>query len=899
VGSLVTVSATAYPTGTVTFLFTDIGGSTRLWERAPEAMRGAVAAHYAILSAAVEEQGGVVFKTVGDAVCAAFGEPAAAVAAGIEGQRRLTAHAWPTEIGPIEVRMAIHTGVAAATDGDYFGPTLNRVARLMSLAYPGQVIVSHASTMLLSGGLPPGVQLRDLGVFRLKDLSEPEPTAQVVADGLRPEFPPLASLDARPNNLPFQIASFVGRESELREIQEQLGTRRLITIVGPGGIGKTRLALQAAAESADKFSEGTWFADLSSVTDAALIAQAIAVVLNVREEPQRPLDETLADEIGAKRMIIVLDGVDRVLTGAAMLVKKLLSRCPSLQIIATSREPLHVTGERIERIGAILEAPQLFLERAREISPDAFRYNDESEAIADICRRLDGIPLAIELAAAQVTSISLRELSNRLHRSMKLLVSRDPTKDERHRTLRAAIAWSFDLLPKPEATALCDLSVFEGSFTISAAAAVLDDDEYDTITLITELSIKSMLAIVGGAEPARYSMMSTIREYLRDVTTDTGLANERSRRHFQFFKDVVAPDAQAADSDASVPLEVIDSDSVNIRAALAWGIEKDPASAAAMAVALSRYWKARGFFSEGRAYFAQLLSKPSPGNITQARLLRRAASFAIEHDDYDEAREMNAECRRIYEELGDVNGVAETLFTAAVIEQRLGHADIAKKYYPQAITSFRHVSNPRGEALALHNLVLLALADGDLVEAETRIGEAVDVLKRARDDVLGAHFAGLRGRLATKRGDFLRAETHYRQALDVQLREGNRLDAAVVHSELAIVLVQLRRYAEACESARLCLNTGLEIDSAALLIYGFEAFCEIDLELQRYESAARCFALAEMLRESHYGCEAVRDMVAIEATLRSALGPRFESAVAEVRGIDVPSAAAEVASRTY
>jgi class 3 adenylate cyclase len=406
-----TVSPRDYPTGTVTFLFTDIGGSTRLWESAPAAMQDAVAEHYAILGAAVDEQGGTVFKTVGDGVCAAFQKPAAAVAAAVEGQRRLKAYPWPAAIGEIVVRMSIHTGAASAVDGDYFGGTLNRVARLMSLAHPGQILVSNASAALLGADLPAGVQLRTLGVFRLKDLSEPEPTSQVLADGLRPDFPVLASLDARPNNLPFQIASFVGRERELGEIEEQLGARRLITIVGPGGIGKTRLALQAAADAADRFPDGTWFVELSAVDDAALIAQAIAVVLNVREEAQRPLEDTLADAIGTKTMVVILDGVDRVLARAASLVKKLLSRCPSLQVVATSREPLHLTGERTVRLGALGEAAELFAERAREIDPEAMRSDGEhADTIREICRRLDGIPLAIELAAANVATLSPPEL---------------------------------------------------------------------------------------------------------------------------------------------------------------------------------------------------------------------------------------------------------------------------------------------------------------------------------------------------------------------------------------------------------------------------------------------------------------------------------------------------------
>jgi predicted ATPase len=553
---------------------------------------------------AVDEQGGTVFKTVGDGVCAAFQKPAAAVAAAVEGQRRLKAYPWPSAIGEIVVRMSIHTGAASAVDGDYFGGTLNRVARLMSLAHPGQILVSNASAALLGADLPAGVQLRTLGVFRLKDLSEPEPTSQVLADGLRPDFPVLASLDARPNNLPFQIASFVGRERELGEIEEQLGARRLITIVGPGGIGKTRLALQAAADAADRFPDGTWFVELSAVDDAALIAQAIAVVLKVREEAQRLLEDTLADAIGTKTMVVILDGVDRVLARAASLVKKLLSRCPSLQVVATSREPLHLTGERTVRLGALGEAAELFVERAREIDPEAMRSDGEhADTIKEICRRLDGIPLAIELAAANVATLSPPELLARLSKNLKLLVSRDTTKDERHRTLRAAISWSYDLLAPPEAAAACAFSVFEGSFDGAAASAVLEDDEDDTALLIDELVLKSMLTVVGGSRPARYAMMSTVRDYLRELTTDVSKLRERSLRHFRYFDRLVMPGGALPADNAQERRDRIDTDITNVRAALDFAVEAGLQESGAMAAALSDYWRARGFLSEGTGRF--------------------------------------------------------------------------------------------------------------------------------------------------------------------------------------------------------------------------------------------------------------------------------------------------------
>ena len=444
---------TVRPTGTVTFLFSDIEGSAELWERHPEAMCSALAQHDALLQDIVARNGETVFKTVGDAFYCAFDLPERAVSAAVAAQRALKAHLWPAEIGHLGVRMALHSGSATERDGDYFGSTVNFVARLTEAAYAEQILVSSSTALLLKNA---GVELRYLAKHRLKGFSEAETIYQVVGENLRRDFPALASVESYANNLPSQISSFVGRSTELHELHRLL-SNRLITIAGPGGMGKTRIALQLAFESLPEYPDGTWLVELAKVHDAALIPQTIAAALNLRESPQQPLEATLLAHLANKRALIILDNSEHLIEGITPLVKLLLARCPGLTLLLTSREPLHIIGERMFRLCPMGNVPvdghirrlesydstRLFVERARAFRPDVPVNDAESRDIASICSKLEGIPLAIELAAARVTSISLAQLNRRLTKTLALLVSKDRSEDERHRTLKGTIDWSY------------------------------------------------------------------------------------------------------------------------------------------------------------------------------------------------------------------------------------------------------------------------------------------------------------------------------------------------------------------------------------------------------------------------------------------------------------------------
>ena len=477
------------PTGTVTFLFTDIEGSTKLAQQHPAEWESARQRHHAILREATEAHQGYVFQVIGDAFCVAFPTASDALQAALDAQRALQAEAWGET--PIRVRMGLHTGAADARDGDYHGYlTLAHVQRVMSTAYGGQTLVSNATASLLSGQLPDGAALRDMGEHRLKGLLNPEHLWQWSPPDLPQDFPPLQSLNAIPNNLPIQVTSFVGRERELAELQRLLTTTRLLTLTGSGGTGKTRLSLQVAAEVLDNFKDGVWFVELAPLADPALVPQTVATVLGVREEPGRPLLATLIDWLRPKQLLLILDNCEHLIDACARLADAVLHAGRETQILASSREALGIAGETAYRVPS-LECPnaaqasqetveqltqyaavQLFIERATQSLTTFTVTNANAPAVAQICYRLDGIPLAIELAAARVRGLSVEQIAARLDDSFQLLTGGSRTALPRQQTLRALIDWSYNLLSEPEQRLLQRLSVFAGGWTLEAAEAV-------------------------------------------------------------------------------------------------------------------------------------------------------------------------------------------------------------------------------------------------------------------------------------------------------------------------------------------------------------------------------------------------------------------------------------------
>jgi predicted ATPase/class 3 adenylate cyclase len=584
------------PTGTVTFLFTDIEGSTKMWERSPQAMQAALARHDELLRRSIEERGGYVFKTVGDAFCCAFSTAPDALEAALEAQRLLLKERWG-ESGPLRVRMALHMGAPEVRDGDYFGPPVNRVARLLSAAHGGQVLLSLPTHEMVRDQLPAGMNLADLGEHRLKDLFRPERVFQLLAPELPSEFAPLRTLDAYRNNLPLQPTPLVGREKEVSEVCALLrrDETRLLTLTGAGGIGKTRLALQAAADLVENFPDGTFFAPLATLSEAELFFSAVAETLGVKETGELPLDERLKDYLSERRLLLMLDNFEQVLE-AAPAVTELLVRAPGLKVLATSRTSLRLYGEHVFPVPPLsmpdlkrppplerltqYEAVGLFVERARALQPNFEVTNESAPAVAEICVRLDGLPLAIELAAARITMLPPKAMLQRLTSRLKLLTGGARDLPERQRTLRGTIEWSHALLDEGEQLLFARLAVFSGGRTLEAMEAICDaegDLPVEVFEGVSSLLDKSLLRQEEGpnGEP-RFVMLETVHEFAREKLKQSAEAEEIRRTHAEYFLTL----AEEANPQLRGPnqlqwLERLEAEHDNMRAALSWALERN------------------------------------------------------------------------------------------------------------------------------------------------------------------------------------------------------------------------------------------------------------------------------------------------------------------------------------
>ncbi len=560
------------PSGSVTFLFTDIEGSTRLWERHPDAMGRALRLHDRLLREAIVAHGGHVFKTVGDAFCVAFPDAPAAAAAALASQLALKREDWPPP-GRLHVRMALHTGRAEERDGDYYGRPLNRCARIEGLAHGDQVLLSEDAAALVSGQLPAGATLDDLGSHRLRDLTRPERIFLLRHPELPDSYPPLRSLDARPNNLPVRSASFVGRERELLAIKDRLQQTRLLTLKGVGGLGKTSLALQAAADLLDDFPDGVWFADLAPLEEPELVAQTTATALGYREEPGRPLVETLTEGLRDRELLLILDNCEHLIEPCAELAAAILRRCPKVRIVATSRDVLGVAGEQVWPVPPLAvpnvsgraiaadtdlvtdllrsEAVSLFVERAQQVLPSFALTAANGPAVAEICRRLDGIALAIELAAARVPMMPPEKIASHLDQSLRLLTKGARTAGRNQATLRSAIDWSHDLCTDDEQRLLRRLSIFHGGWTMEAAQAICADDlldEWDILDLLTRLTERSLVETYArDTEHLRHHLLETIRQYaVEKLATGDDDTTALRARHLAWYRDVAVESDERA-----------------------------------------------------------------------------------------------------------------------------------------------------------------------------------------------------------------------------------------------------------------------------------------------------------------------------------------------------------------
>jgi predicted ATPase/class 3 adenylate cyclase len=813
---------TELPTGTVTFLFTDVEGSTRLLQALGDRYAAVHDEHAAIIRRAVASGGGVEVSTHGDAFFVAFTSPAGAVRAAVAAQQGLAAHDWSP--GPaLRVRMGVHTGEGTRGGDDYVGLDVHRAARVADAAHGGQVIVSDATRGLVEHALPAGVSLRDLGPHHLRGIADPERLHQLVVEGLPADFPPPRTLDARPNNLPPQLSSFVGREEEVAEVERLLDHTRLLTLTGPGGSGKSRLALRVAAELLTGYQDGAWFVDLSPVTDPELVPAAVAKALGVPEAAGRPVLEEVKEHLGQRELLLVVDNFEQV-AEAGPVVEELLVAAPRLRTMVTSRVVLALRGEQeypvpplqvpdparlprdLATLGAVA-AVRLFAERALAASPRFALTEENAPVVAEICARLDGLPLAIELAATRTKVLTPTEILSRLKRRLSILSTSSRSLPERQRTLRAAIGWSYDLLDPVERRLFARLSVFSGGWTFEAAEAVGDPEGLgvDTLDGLTSLVDKSLVRRVEPpGRPSRFSMLETIREFGLEQLEASGDLEPVRRRHAEHFLGLAEEaEPHLTAQDQGEWLDRCDLEHANIRAALRWAIDRGDAEAAqAAAGALWRFWQQRGHLAEGRRWLQEVLAMPSGQGRTAARARALAGAGGIAWwTDREASKALYEEALAIERELGDPARLAEALYNQAFAVAAEHDWASAAPLLDESLALFRRVGD---EARAARVLVFQVVPDataGAWDRVVARIEEAAAIWRRLGDrlnlafGLIWLAFAhGRAGRPADARATALEALELFREA-------DNPTGVALAFLDLAFLLTWEGRHADALRMA--------------------------------------------------------------------------------------------------
>lgn len=738
----------AAPAATLTFLFSDIEGSTRLLdELGSDAYTGVLERQAAILRAAFERNGGREEGTEGDSFFVVFDNAIAAVLAAVEGQRALATEPWPPGV-EVNVRMGLHAGEASASAAGLVGLDINRAARIAAAAHGGQVIVSEAVRSLVTGDLASGISLLGLGNHRLKDLREPQPLSQVVADGLRMEFPPLRSLDARPNNLPTQLTSFVGRDRELAEAGGLLEVNRLVTLTGPGGTGKTRLSLQVAANAADRYQDGTFFVALETVREPTLVASRIASTIGLAETGARTADVVLREWLGGKQVLLVLDNFEQVL-GAGPVVADLLRDVPGLSALVTSRAPLRVSGEQEYPVPGLptppdlanlssleiaslpadartidaaslstYESVRLFIARATAVRPDFRVTNENAPAVAAIAARLHGMPLAIELAAARIKLFSPEALRTRLEDQLALLSAGARDLPERQQTLRGAIEWSYELLDEGHRLLLDRLSVFQGGIDLTAAEAVCGPPEdlgVEVVDGLVALADQSLARSVEVTGDPRFQLLDTIHAYAAEKLAargETARANERHAAWFLTLAQRISPELAGADQRRL--LDQLELEHDNIRAALDRATAAgDAPTAIGLAFAVWRFWQKRGHLYEARRRLDEMAAAPwsRTDPKLRARLMETLGGVCWWQADIAVMKPAYREAVELWRELGDRSELANALynysFTFSLPEQPVGSVDDldptgeGDQALAEALALYRELGDRRGEANVL------------------------------------------------------------------------------------------------------------------------------------------------------------------------------------------------------
>lgn len=819
------------PSGNVTFLFTDIEGSTMLAQKFHDELRKKLEIHNSIIYDAVRINNGIVFKTIGDAFCCAFNNSRDAITAAVESQKKLLNQ--KREEFSLKVRMGIHSGNAEWSGSDYMGYiTLARTQRVMSAAYGNQILISEDALGFAKDATGDRIHFRDLGSRRLKDLIQPVKLFQIISPELPDVFPPLKTLDARPNNLPIQLSSFIGRENDISEIKELIFQSNLVTLLGPGGTGKTRLSLQVCAEIIDEFANGVWFVELASINDSFLLPLEIIKSTGIKEQPGVDPENFLMDYLKEKEMIIILDNCEHLIDECSRVAEKLLKNCPKLKILSTSRELFRIRGEKIYNVSSMsfpdpakkitpgeliqYESARLFTERALQLNPE-FRINDENaNALSEICFRLDGIPLAIELAAARTGIMNLITLNEKLKDRFKFLKSGKRTDLPRQQTLKALIDWSYDLLPDEEKILWKRISVFKRGFNTEAAEKICSDEKIsceDILQLLNNLIEKSI--IVFDKQNYRFKLLETIREYGLELFADREELILIMKKHFLFFYDFVerlTPKLKGAEM--PVYINLLDLEQGNIETALEWSIETNQITGGARLIfSLGRYWSYREYNNLGFKWCEVFLKfRDELSDELYADIQNWAAQYLSNQGEYDKAEEYFKKSLLLYEKLKDASWTGSMLNSLGAISARKGDYEKACELLERSLNFKRQLNDKGGLCGALCNLGQLEILTGELDKAKLRIDEVLGLSNEIGDRLYLYLSMRLAGQYFFHKGNFESALDYYEQAIKINRDVDYKAGTSACLTELAEILINLGEFKKAGELLEegLIIAEGLE-----------------------------------------------------------------------------------------
>lgn len=859
---------TVLPHGTVTFLLTDVEGSTVLWEQHAQAMRVALARHDALAEETVRRYQGHLIKPrgEGDSLFIVFSSAGQAVVAALALQTAFHAEPWPSET-PLRVRMALHTGEADFRDGDYYGPAVNRCARLRAAGHGGQILLSHSTWQIVCDALPADVGHRDWGLHRLRDLNRAEQIHQVFPANLPANFAALKTLDAIPNNLPLQLTSFLGRENEIHEVKRLLSESRMITLIGSGGCGKTRLSLQIGAEVIEQFPDGVWFVELADLSQPEYVAQAVASALHIPDTGEAELRDSLIGWIQNRSLLLILDNCEHLATPCAHLAERLLRVCPNLRILATSRSPLGVLGEVRWRIPSLsvpfpealppidrlkeYAAVHLFVDRAKNDLASFTLTEKNAVAVAQICQRLDGIPLAIELAAARVSVVTVEKIAGRLKTQFDILENASQGVVPRHQTLEALIDWSYQLLSEEHQTLLRGLCVFAGGCDLQAVAAVCGAegaDEFDMLQPMQALVNASLVIVEEARTEKRYRLLATVRDYCARKMEEAGETEERRNRHLAYYLHLAEEaEPHLFGQEQADWLQRLHLEQDNLRCALDWTMPGD--TRLRLAGALWRFWAMRGDLHEGRARLQNaLLRSPDSRSRFRAKALNGLGVLLLQQGDYQQARENIEEALLIRKALQDDWGVADSLNNLGHVYRGRGDHAEAEKYYRESLSVCQQIDDQWGIAATLSNLGMLARNQGRNAEALRHFEQSLSLFRALGDQT---HVAAVSTNLAVvlkDQGHLDQARTFHQESLKLYREMHNNLYAGYALFNLGEVAREQHDFRTAAKYLIESLELRLKLRDQEGCFLVLSGLGKLASDVERYLLATTLFGLAEALQ---------------------------------------------------